>query len=218
MVTLGEGPEEVVIGAHYYVVRLADGSLSQGAVDNAASSVMLIRLAEALRTETLPVRLRVVWFDMEELGLIGSAQYVKQHSADRIGAMLNFDINVYGNTIVFGPSELKENAGAAPQVRRDLRRGGHRVRGVCPDASRRRPVLRQSRHSHDLGRDHPGRGGPPAVADDACGQNSGLAQGTLPSIMRTIHTPEDTPAKLSEETMLRMQRFALSLVRSVARR
>ena len=110
MVTLGEGPEEVVIGAHYDAVRLADGSLSQGAVDNAASSVMLIRLAEALRTEKLPVRLRVVWFDMEELGLIGSAQYVKQHSADRIGAMLNFDINAYGNTIVFGPSELKENA------------------------------------------------------------------------------------------------------------
>ena len=50
------------------------------------------------------------------------------------------------------------------------------------------------------------------------GASSGLAQGTMPSIMRTIHTPEDTPSKLSEETMLRMQRFALSLVRSVARR
>ena len=36
--------------------------------------------------------------------------------------------------------------------------------------------------------------------------------------MKTIHTTEDTPDKLSEETMLRMQRFALSLVRSVARR
>ena len=54
VVTIGEGPEEVVIGAHYDAVRLADGSLSPGAVDNAASSVMLIRLAEALRTETLP--------------------------------------------------------------------------------------------------------------------------------------------------------------------
>ena len=106
VVTLGESAEEVVIGAHYDAVRLADGSLSLGAVDNAASSVMLIRLAEALRAEKLPVRVRVVWFDMEELGLVGSAQYVKQHGADRIGAMLNFDINAYGNTIVYGPSEL----------------------------------------------------------------------------------------------------------------
>jgi hypothetical protein len=50
------------------------------------------------------------------------------------------------------------------------------------------------------------------------GANSGLAQGTAPSILRTIHTPEDTVEKLSEETMLRMQRFALSLVRSMAPR
>ena len=50
------------------------------------------------------------------------------------------------------------------------------------------------------------------------GANSGLAQGTAPSIIKTIHTTEDTPDKLSEETMSRMQRFALSLVRSVARR
>ncbi len=50
------------------------------------------------------------------------------------------------------------------------------------------------------------------------GAASGLAQGTAPAIMRTIHTPEDTPSKLSEETMLRMQKFALSLVRNVSRR
>src|SRR5262245_23579866 len=51
VVTLGQGPDEVVIGAHYDAARLTDGSLSRGAVDNAASSVMLIRLAEALRAE-----------------------------------------------------------------------------------------------------------------------------------------------------------------------
>ncbi len=122
VVTLGDGPEEIVIGAHYDAVRLADGSLSPGAVDNAASSVMLIRLADVLRTEKLPVRIRVVWFDMEELGLVGSAQYVKQHSADRIGAMLNFDINAYGDTIVFGPSRTERECRAAPQVRGDVRR------------------------------------------------------------------------------------------------
>jgi Zn-dependent M28 family amino/carboxypeptidase len=55
-VTFGAGPELVVIGAHYDAARLPDGSLSRGAVDNAASSVMLVRVAEALRAEKLAVR------------------------------------------------------------------------------------------------------------------------------------------------------------------
>src|SRR4029077_9505641 len=110
VITLGAGAEEIVVGAHYDAVRLADGSLSRGAVDNAASSVMLVRLAEALTREPIGIRVRIVWFDMEELGLIGSAQYVQKHAADRIAAMLNFDINAYGNTIVFGPSERTDNA------------------------------------------------------------------------------------------------------------
>ena len=109
-VTVGTGPELVVIGAHYDAARLPDGSLSRGAVDNAASSVILVRLAEALRAEKLPVRVRIVWFDMEELGLVGSAHYVKQHASDRPAAMLNFDINGFGDTIVFGPSVQLANA------------------------------------------------------------------------------------------------------------
>ena len=108
--TVGEGPELVVIGAHYDAARLADGSLSRGAVDNAASSVMLVRVAEALRAEKLAVRVRIVWFDMEELGLVGSAHYVKQHASDRFAAMLNFDINGFGDTIRVRASALPENA------------------------------------------------------------------------------------------------------------
>lgn len=111
IVSLGEGPDELVIGAHYDAVRLADGTLSKGAVDNGASSVLLVRLAETLRAEKLPLRVRIVWFDMEELGLIGSARYVQHHTTDRIVAMLNLDINAYGGTVVFGPSERTDNVG-----------------------------------------------------------------------------------------------------------
>ena len=89
VVTLGEAATTIVIGSHYDAARLSDGSLSRGAVDNAASSVILVRLAEMLRTERLPLRVRVVWFDTEELGLIGSQRYVERHAADRTVAMLN---------------------------------------------------------------------------------------------------------------------------------
>ena len=217
-VTVGTGPELVVIGAHYDAARLPDGSLSRGAVDNAASSVILVRLAEALRAEKLPVRVRIVWFDMEELGLVGSAHYVKQHASDRPAAMLNFDINGFGDTIVFGPSVQLANAA--------LRR---KFVAACADENMACVGFPQMPPGDDLNfvkAEVPtiSIGIIPAVEAHQlwlmmnAGAGSGLAPGTAPSIMRTIHTPDDVPAKLSEQTMVRMQRFALALVRSVAAR
>ena len=217
VVTLGDGPQDVVIGAHYDAVRLPDGSLSRGAVDNAASSVILIRVAEALRSESLPLRIRIVWFDMEELGLIGSAQYMKQHAADRIKAMLNFDINAYGNTIVFGPDAQPENAA----VRRALVQTCAAEDLPCVGFAQMPPG--DDRSFIKAGVPTVSVGIIPAIDVHQlwlmmnAGTNSGLAQGVAPPIMRTIHTVEDREDKLSEETMERMTRFALSLVRSVAR-
>jgi Peptidase family M28 len=215
VVTLGESEGGIVIGAHYDAARLADGSLSKGAVDNAASTVLLVRLAEALRTDKLPVPIRIVWFDMEELGLIGSARYAKAHSSDRITAMLNFDINAYGNTIVFGPSGRKDNAA----LRRTLGQTCAVEDIDCIGFAQMPPGDDRSFV----------QAGIPAIsiailpAIEAhqlwlmmnAGANAGLAQGTSPAILRTIHTPEDTPDKVNEEAMNVMLRFAASLVKSV---
>ena len=59
---------EIVVGARYDAERLQDGTLSQGAVDDGASrSVILVRVAEALRQRPPSMRVKVVWFDMEEV-------------------------------------------------------------------------------------------------------------------------------------------------------
>ena len=218
VVTIGNGPRDLVIGAHYDAARLADGSLSPGAVDNAASSVVLVRLAEALQREGLPARIRVVWFDMEELGLLGSAQYVKRHAADRIGAMLNFDVNGYGNTVIFGPSARTDNAA----LRRAL---------VETCAAEDVPCVGFGQMPPSDDRSFVTAGVPtmsiallPAIDAHQLwlvmngGAKSGLAQGAAPSILQTIHTPEDKADKLNEEAMTRLQRFALSLVRTVTRK
>src|SRR5262245_4790938 len=54
--SFGDGPQEIVVGAHYDAARLADGSLSRGAVDNAASTIILVRLAERLAADKLTIR------------------------------------------------------------------------------------------------------------------------------------------------------------------
>jgi Zn-dependent M28 family amino/carboxypeptidase len=218
VLTLGAGSEEIVVGAHYDAARLPDGSLSKGAVDNAGSSVILVRLADALKAESLPVRVRIVWFDMEELGLLGSAHYVQAHASDKITAMLNFDINAYGDTILFGPSERKDNAAQ--------RRAFVQTCAVEDAACIGLPQMPPGDDRSFI------KAGIPAIslgmvgAIEAhqvwlmmnAGKEAGMAEGTVPPIMRTIHTAADTPDKVDEERMAAMLRFALTLVRSVTRR
>jgi Peptidase family M28 len=218
VVTLGSGAEEIVVGAHYDAVRLPDGALSKGAVDNAASTVILMRLAETLKSESLPVRLRIVWFDMEELGLLGSAHYVPKHTSDRIVAMFNFDINAYGNTIAFGPSERPDNAA----LRRTFVQTCAAEDIPCVGFPQMPPG--DDRNFVKAAIPTISIGIIPAL--DAhqvwlmmnAGANAGLAEGTAPPIFRTIHTAEDTPDKVNEASMTTMLRFALSLVRSASQR
>ena len=103
VVTIPGSTPEVVVGAHYDAARLSDGTLSGGAVDNAASVVILIRLAETLSKARRNTRIRVVFFDMEELGLFGSAQFVQAHRERPMRAMVNLDVNAFGDTLIFGP-------------------------------------------------------------------------------------------------------------------
>lgn len=103
----GEGPladETIVIGAHYdHVGRGGAGSLApgstdvhNGADDNASGTVALLELARRLgaRTEKPARRLVFIAFTGEELGLLGSAKYVKDpvYPLDKTVAMFNMDM------------------------------------------------------------------------------------------------------------------------------
>lgn len=217
IVTIGAGPEPVVVGAHYDAVRLPDGTLSAGAVDNAASSVILVRLADALREDDLSRPVKVIWFDMEELGLIGSRRYLTAYGTDRPAAMLNLDVNGYGDTVLYGPSERDESRGLRRHL---LNVCAAQVRTCIPF-----PVM-------PPGDDRPFvEAGIPTLsiaslpASDAHQlwlmmnnqQHSGLTPDYMPPILRTIHTPADTPARVDGRTMNRMFEFARALVREFAR-
>ncbi|HUQ70824.1 MAG TPA: M28 family peptidase, partial [Planctomycetaceae bacterium] len=103
----GTGPladETIVIGAHYdHVGRGGPNSLSpgstdvhNGADDNASGTVALIELARRLaaRPEKLSRRLVFMAFTGEELGLLGSARYVKEpvFPLEKTIAMFNMDM------------------------------------------------------------------------------------------------------------------------------
>lgn len=218
VVTIGEGAEHVVVGAHYDAARLADGSLSRGAVDNAASSVMLVRLAERLAREKLPLRVTIVWFDMEELGLIGSARFIEAHDGERPRAMLNFDVNAYGDSVLYGPSEHERNVG----LRRTLLE-------TCAELLRDCIAFPQMPPGDD--RSFVAAGIPtlslatlPAAEAHQvwlmvnAGKEAGLAAGFVPPVLRTIHTSGDVADRVDATSLAQTLEFAAALVRRVAGR
>lgn len=107
VVATWRGSEEatIVLGAHYDSV--ADGP---GGNDNASGTATAIEVARVLRDAGTPYTVRVVLFGAEEIGLLGSREYVTHLDAaarERIVAMLNFDmVGVGSEPLVGGSDEL----------------------------------------------------------------------------------------------------------------
>jgi Zn-dependent M28 family amino/carboxypeptidase len=216
VVTIAGRLPEIVVGAHFDAARLPDGALSKGAVDNAASSIILVRLAERLSDTHLRHQVRIVFFDMEELGLLGSARFVDAHRGRPVRAMLNLDVNAFGDTLIYGP----RNAANA-----DIRRA---FQDVCSESGQRCIEFPQMPPSDDRSFV---AAGTPAVSMASVPEAeahqlwllmngekpSGLAEGFAPHVLRIIHTPADASSLVEPTTMARVFRTALSLITKLDR-
>lgn len=215
VVALGAGPPAVVVGGHFDAARLDDGGLSQGLVDNAAGVLVLLRVAETLRDAVLRGTVHVVFFDMEELGLLGSRAYVQAFDRAPGAVMVNLDIVGYGDTLLYGPGDLSPEHRLPARVHRVCAR--HAV--ACVGTPRMPPSDDRSFQ----------QGGIPAVslamlpAEEAHrlwlvlnGDLPDTLRGALtPSILRTIHTDRDSADKLELHTMTRAARIVTDLVLSL---
>jgi len=108
VMTFGSGTRDLVVGAHFDAVALPEG-FSEGMVDNGAGAIIVTRVAEALQKRKLNHRVRVVLFDMEEIGLLGSRHYASTEEAARTAAMINLDIAAAGDAVLFGPGQNQGN-------------------------------------------------------------------------------------------------------------
>jgi len=212
VITIGDGPKDIVLGAHFDAEKLQDGQLVEGVVDNGASVVALVRAAEALSARTNRHRIVVVFFDQEELGLLGSKAWLKSVDTKRIAAALNFDVVGYGDTVIYGG--LKDDA--ANNVRSAML-------GVC--ARKLRDCMRFPAYppSDDLSF---AAAGVPVVsigvqpAADAHqmwllmnrGKQSGLAEGVMPRVFTLIHTPADKMSAIEPSAVELAFEMAVDLV------
>lgn len=211
IVTLGSGESDIVAGAHYDAARLQDGSLSHAMVDNAAGAIVMTRVAEALKSRKLRHRVRVVFFDQEEMGLLGSAHYVKALDG-KVAAAVNVDIAGYGDTLIFGPGKNPGNTevyGAMWRTCAEQRLSCLELPSFPPGDDRSFQAGKIPNISLAI---------LPAVEAHQIwlllngGRDSGLAEGFAPAILKTIHTPNDTAEKLDAAAMMRISEAVVNLV------
>jgi hypothetical protein len=114
--------EAVIVGAHYDHLGLggfgsldpdSTGKVHNGADDNASGAAMLIQIASRLAQAPPARTVLFIAFSGEELGLLGSAYYVKQpvYPLTTTSAMINLDMVGRlrnGRLIVYGSRTAKE--------------------------------------------------------------------------------------------------------------
>ena len=84
----------IIIGAHYDTVPG-----SPGADDNASGVAVLLTLAQAFSQTTFQIPIRLIAFDLEEYGLLGSQAYVKrlQENNETVRFMVSLEMLGYIN-------------------------------------------------------------------------------------------------------------------------
>ena len=211
VVTLGDGPREILLTAHYDAVMLRDGTMSQGVVDNAASVVGVIEAAKILRSKNLNHRVRIILFDQEELGLIGARKWIEAHGLANVAAVVNSDVAGYGDTLMYGLNNGSQSAGVTRAVRE-----------VCAERAMNCvgfPVYPPSDDRAFSGAGRPAGAPPAAVVPTVSlgfqdevgahqmwlafngGETPGLAEGFVPRVFQLIHSAEDTMAQVDPATV-----------------
>ncbi len=201
VVSIGTGSRDLVVGAHADAAVLGDGSLSHAMVDNAAAVAVLTRVAQTLNRYTLRHRVRVVFFDLEELNLLGSRHYLELLNTSRVAAMINLDITAYGDTLIYGPASGEGNGSVYTALGRTCAAGGHQ----CLEFAQFPPSDDRSFQAAGI----PNVSVATLPRSDAeqlrqmlnGGGASGRRDDSVPAILQTIHTPNDTADKLDAAGM-----------------
>ena len=182
--------EAIVLGAHYDHLGESGGAVYHGADDNASGTAVVLGLARAFAAAGGTARTLVVaLFGAEELGLIGSAHYVRQPAwpLARTAAMLNFDMvgRLQDGRLTIGGADT-----------------GDRLRSVLTDAL-----------AHVSGLRADVRGTPHSASDHSRFYSAGLPvlffhTGVHPD----YHRPSDTAAKLNADGMARVAALGARIV------
>ncbi|MCH8087062.1 MAG: M28 family peptidase [Chloroflexi bacterium] len=119
----GDESKTVVVGAHFDTI--ID---TVGANDNASGTAVLLAIARELQDEELPITVKFIAFGSEELGLLGSINYVRSLDPGELAgtiAMINLDTIGSGGSLAAGGAQslVADSLRLASEMGIDLRPG-----------------------------------------------------------------------------------------------
>ena len=185
------GPKDaplLLIGAHYDQV-----DVGHGATDNASGVAAVLELAAVLKTAPLAHhRVQVVFWDLEEKGLLGSRAWVATTGREKPALYVNFDVFGWGDTLwMMSPQDdslLVASLRAASEYEKLAFKPGDKY----PPTD----------HLAFL------KAGWPAVSFSLVGGDEigpilevfgGGKPAQVPKVMQVIHSPRDTTAELDSQ-------------------
>jgi hypothetical protein len=196
IVTLGKGPREITLGAHYDALELPGGGMMDGMIDNGAAAIILLRVAEGLKGRDLRHRVRVVFFDMEEIGMVGSRAYVSAYKPEIDAAIildiagLGRDALIYGSGKAAGTDRVIKSflMSCAQQLLTCIGSENYPASDDRSFQNANIPVISFAM-------------GPRLILFQFWlmlngGKNSGLEKGFMPPVFTIIHSPEDNISKI----------------------
>lgn len=221
VVTVGQGEQDIVLTAHFDAVPLRDGTMSQGVVDNAGSVVALMEAAGLIQDQVEqaqgPYRYVFVFTDQEELGLIGARKWLEGQDKTRIHAVINMDVNAWGETLMYGENVGERSAFVLRAMRMQC-------------AERAVDCMAFPNYPPSDDRVFTAAGVPVISigSQDAAGAHqmwlafnggeaNGLAEGFVPPVFQRIHSAQDTMEWVEGDDILETARFVADLALRLAR-
>ncbi|MFC7377336.1 M28 family metallopeptidase [Brevundimonas sp. GCM10030266] len=221
VITVGQGAKDIVLTAHFDAVPLRDGSMSQGVVDNAGSVAALMEAAGLIKEQVEqapgPYRYVFVFTDQEELGLIGARKWLEAQDKSRIHAVINMDVNAYGETLMYGENVGEQSAFVLAAMRTQCAERAFDCMAFpnYPPSDDRvfsaagLPVI--SIGSQDAAGAHQ-----MWLAFNG-GETNGLAEGFVPPVFQRIHSADDRMEWVDGDDILRTAGFVADLALRLAR-
>ena len=194
IVHIGTGVPTVVVGAHFDAV-----ANSPGANDNGGGIAVVLMLIADARSRTWKGGLEFVFFDQEEIGLVGSAVYVQRSvRRARHRAMINLDVVGTGEVVYIGPV----GGGDDDRVMRSIRRAA-RTTNLPIDERERYPASDHLSFARADLENISLSVMPVRVVDRLDAMISGFAreQDTLPEVLSVMHTPRDSSTRMSGQAL-----------------
>lgn len=175
----------IMLGAHYDKVQVG-----KGAVDNASGSIAVIELLRAFKANPLKnTTLKVAFWDWEEIGLVGSREFVKANDGKLPTVYVNFDVYGFGDTIFLGAKNL--DADFVKATKTAAEKGGFKIKADTEYPGSDHIAFWEKTEGYSFSLMNA------ADVELLMPAYKGVKGAVAPDVLKSIHNPGDLPEKIN---------------------